>query len=80
MRCKHDQRVTLIEYGTATTTHDLEHGKVMHNSDYGDYTGVIEVECRDCGFRRVYNRRRRASLPKWVQSLYDYLTTTDSFL
>lgn len=64
-RCKHDC-VGITEFGTSATTHYRDDdGSWSHDSDFGDYTGVIEVECPDCGYKRRFGQRR----PKWVEKL-----------
>ena len=63
--CKHEE-ISIIEYSIATTFRYREDdGEWLHDSDFGDYTGKLEVKCRQCGLKRTYYRSR---LPKWLQS------------
>ncbi len=65
--CKH-KNIVIIEHGTAYTNHVREDGEWSHQSTLGDYTGIIEVECLDCGLSAQYGKRR----PKWlVDALFD---------
>lgn len=73
MRCKHLINVGLLEFGQATTSHIVNGDLITHDSDFGDYTGRIEVTCLDCGFSRLYGKKR----PKWVQELFSRVTTKE---
>ena len=62
MKCNHEN-ICINEIGTATTCHFRNSdGTWWHESDFGDYTGMIDVSC-SCGFSKRYNRKR---LPKWL--------------
>lgn len=74
-RCKHNKKVELTEWATASTSHWYEAGKVFHDNDFGDYTGAVTVECRECGFRKDYSVYR---LPAWVKKLYDYVLDSEN--
>ena len=64
-RCKHEL-IGITEYGTSTTSHIREFdGEWPHYSDYGDYTGKIFVQCKQCGLEKEFNRFSK-SLPKWL--------------
>lgn len=68
-RCRHDN-VEITEFGTSATTHlRSSAGCWDHDSDFGDYTGIIEVYCPECGYKRRFGQRR----PKWVQEMWDEL-------
>ncbi len=70
--CKHEF-VRIIEVGSAQTTHDRERdGEWSHSSDFGYYTGIVLVDCWDCGLKGKYGKRR----PKWlVERLQEFLDT-----
>ena len=63
-RCKHEKAI-ITEYGTSQTYHmRMSNGEWDHNSEFGEYTGVINVECSDCGLDKTYARNK---YPKWLQ-------------
>jgi DNA-directed RNA polymerase subunit RPC12/RpoP len=63
MKCQHRQ-LQITEFGTGSTTHYVnKYGEWAHVSDFGAYTGKIEVHCPDCNYRREFTKRR----PRWVQ-------------
>lgn len=65
MRCKH-LHVEIIELATASSWHQREApGRWVHDNSAGNYTGVVLVECRACGFGRRYTPSNR---PAWVQA------------
>ena len=43
--------------------HYREDGEWIHDSEYGSYTGRLDVECRQCGLSRKYYM---SNLPKWL--------------
>ena len=62
-RCTHDN-VEITELGASITTHlRNDDGSWDHDSDFGDYTGVIEVYCPDCEHKYRFGQRR----PRWVE-------------
>lgn len=65
-RCTHP-RVMIIEFGTSTTSHVRHHdGSYNHESDFGDYSGVIKVDCLDCKLLKVY--RSEKQYPQWLRA------------
>ena len=62
-KCKHE-RVYIAELGTMATGHQRDmDGVWVHRSVPGDYTGIVEVTCDDCGYFKRFGKRR----PKWVE-------------
>lgn len=61
--CIH-KNVKITESATAYTTHIFSKGEWFHDSDFGEYTSSLHVQCGDCGLDRTYNRHRA---PKWLQ-------------
>lgn len=62
-KCEH-KKVTITEYGTSETYHmRRSDGKWDNNSDFGEYTGAINVECDDCKLNKTYTR---SNYPKWL--------------
>lgn len=66
-QCKHTN-VRIIEEATGYTTHVWSGDRWLHDSSFGDYTGVVEVTCFDCGFSGRYTPSR---MPKWLQKRLD---------
>jgi hypothetical protein len=67
-RCKHP-KIRIIEEATWSSEHyrDMD-GTWTHNNLPGDYTGMVEVYCSHCGFRRRYGNTNR---PKWLRQYID---------
>ena len=67
--CPHEN-VRIVEEAMAYTTHDFssKSGKWTHRTDFGDYTGAVDVICHDCGLHKLYRAPR---LPKWVSKRLD---------
>jgi len=63
-RCKHNKKVSILEHGTAFCHHDLDCGKWDHHSEVGSLTGVIEVQCFECGYKKRFTNRRY--WPQWL--------------
>ncbi|MCJ7761110.1 hypothetical protein MUP59_08240 [Candidatus Bathyarchaeota archaeon] len=66
MKCPH-MNVEITERGTASTVHirnidSRGHTTWIHDSDFGLYTGSLEVWCPDCGLDRHYGKRQ----PRWL--------------
>jgi len=66
MRCRH-YNMEIDQIYETCTTHFVNNGKVVgHTSDpEGDYTGMVEVRCFDCGMRKRFRAGRRS--PKWLR-------------
>lgn len=72
-RCKHN-RVEIIEEFVAYSWHTYEGGVLVENynsEEGGDYTGMFDVKCHDCGFCGRFSSK---TAPKWVERLTDLLT------
>lgn len=71
MKCKHLNRVQLVEYGgPSCTSHDYDKGKVWNDHDYGDYNGIVKFLCFDCGFEKEYNIFKNC--PKYIMRWCKY--------
>jgi hypothetical protein len=66
-RCKHIT-IRIEEEAKALTVHNFEGGCWTHDSNFAEYTGVIYVACRECGYRARYTQ---ATLPKWLIARLD---------
>lgn len=61
--CEH-RLISIVEFGTATTSHDREvNGEWTHFSKVGGYTDIIVVQCHECGLSRRYKKK---NIPKWL--------------
>ena len=71
MKCKH-LRIIIQEHSTALTTHTRDrYGVWVNDSDFGNYTGRVDVKCIDCGLRKTYYKHKK--MPKWVQECFKEL-------
>jgi len=55
----------ISEEGKTVTEHTLEDGMWSHNDEFDGLTGIIFIECFNCGFKKTYSKNR---IPKWVKS------------
>lgn len=70
-KCNH-LRLTIKEESTASTVHMRDrYGEWTNDSDFGNYTGTLKVECVDCGLRRTYYKQKK--MPKWLQQCFKEL-------
>ena len=72
-RCRH-LCVHVREEYLATGEHEFIDGVLassLNDPTRATLTGVIEVECDECGYRRRFGPNGRR--PKWVQAMVDAL-------
>lgn len=70
-RCTH-AHIVIQEVGTAFTNHVRTEDGWIHESDVGDYTGRLHVQCYDCGYSNVYWRFAKKH-PKWLREALNEL-------
>lgn len=71
MKCNH-LRIIIQKESTASTIHIRnKQGVWISDSDFGDYTGRMNVKCIDCGLHRTYYKHKK--MPKWLQKCFKEL-------